>query len=243
MQLEGKTVLITGGTSGIGRALVSEFCDAGSLVVASGRDRLRLDELTAACPGVLALVHDLATGAPGDLLAGAAGSGREIDIVINNAGVQFETSFVDGDINSALIEAEIATNLTAPILLAAAAIPLLLKRPEAALVNVTSALALTPKQSAPVYCATKAGLRSFTTALRYQLDGTSVRVVEVIPPLVETAMTAGRPGYKIAPSTVAAAIVAALRSGQDEVWIGKARLLRRVNRWAPKAAARRMRAS
>lgn len=106
---------------------------------------------------------------------------------------------------------------------------------------MTSALALVPKRSAPVYCATKAALRSFTRSLRCQLAGTPVRVVEVLPPLVDTAMTAGRGRGKLAPDVVARAIVRSLEGGGDEVRIGKTKWLFAAHRLSPALAGRLMR--
>ena len=130
---------------------------------------------------------------------------------------------------------ELALNLEAPIALSAGLLPLLARQPEAAIVNVTTGLALAPKQSAPVYCATKAALRSFTRSLRYQVETSAphVRVQEVIPPLVDTRMTAGRGTGKVSPSAVAEALVTAIERGTDECYVGKSRLLRLVMRVAP----------
>ena len=126
------------------------------------------------------------------------------------------------------ISEEITLNLTAPLLLTEALLPRLQARPEGAVVQVTSGLALSPKASSPVYCATKAGLRSFTRALRWQLQDHGVRVIEVLPPLVATAMTEGRGRKKMTPEDAAAEIVAGLRAGRDEIYVGKSKLLRLV---------------
>ncbi|MEM6990093.1 MAG: SDR family NAD(P)-dependent oxidoreductase, partial [Myxococcota bacterium] len=117
------------------------------------------------------------------------------------------------------------------------ALPELIARPRAALVQVTSGLALSPKASAPVYCATKSGLRAFTRALRWQLARTNVCVLEVLPPLVDTAMTRGRGRGKMSPEDVAAEIVAALRRGDTEAYLGKSKLLRWLSWIAPHLAA------
>jgi uncharacterized oxidoreductase len=138
---------------------------------------------------------------------------------------------------------EIEVNLTAPVLLTEAALPELRERPRATLVFVTSGLALSPKASAPVYCATKAALRSFTRSLRWQLEGSRVRVVEVLPPIVDTAMTRGRGAHKLTPDEVARDVVRGLAQGDDELFIGRTKLLRLVMALSPRlagASTRRM---
>jgi uncharacterized oxidoreductase len=112
----------------------------------------------------------------------------------------------------------------------------------AAVVNITSVLALAPKRSAPVYSATKAALRAFTLGLRYQLAAhRQVRIVEVLPPVVDTAMTAGRGSDKMDPADVAERIVDGLERDEEEIWVGKARLVRLLARVAPTLVARILR--
>ena len=111
------------------------------------------------------------------------------------------------------------------------------------IVNVTSGLALAPKQSSPVYCATKAGLRSFTKALRYQAQARAphVKVVEALPPLVDTDMTRGRGRGKISAEACAAEIVAGMEAGRETIYIGKAKILRAIQGLSPSVAERLMR--
>ena len=105
--------------------------------------------------------------------------------------------------------------------------------PEAVIGNFSSGRALAPKLSAPVYCATKAALKSFTLGLRYQAKGLPVQVIEAVMPLVDTNMTAGRGADKIPPEAAAQALLAGLESGEDEIWIGKTRQARILHRVAP----------
>ena len=129
-------------------------------------------------------------------------------------------------------------------LINAGLLPLLVRQPEASIVNVTTGLALAPKRSSPVYCASKAALRSFTRSLRYQMERTApqVRVQEVLPPLVETRMTAGRGAGKLKPAAVAARLVDTIESGVDECYVGKSRLLKVLMRLAPSLAYRVLKA-
>jgi len=136
------------------------------------------------------------------------------------------------------IDMEMTVNFNAPVKLAAALLPHMAERDNTAIVNVTSGLGVGPKANAPIYCASKAGLRSFTRALRYQAESQApqMQVVDVILPLVNTDMTKGRGSGKIEPSDVARQIISGLTSGQDEIWVGKARLLKTLIRVAPNRA-------
>ena len=115
--------------------------------------------------------------------------------------------------------------------------------PHGAIVNVTSGLALAPKAASAPYCASKAALRSHSQALRWQLRATPVRVVEALPPLVRTEMTAGRNDGAMEPAACAQQIVRGLRNDRTEIYVGKAQLLRIIMRVAPSLGRRIMRDS
>jgi uncharacterized oxidoreductase len=140
---------------------------------------------------------------------------------------------VDGPVEAAAVEAEIATNLTAAIHLTTLLLPALRERPDAAVVNVTSGLAYAPMAETPVYCATKAGLHSFTQSLRHQLRDTHVRVFEVLPPTVDTPMSTQLGGPKITADRLAQTIVRSLRRDRVEIRAGQSRLLYALSRIAP----------
>lgn len=234
MDLSGKRVFITGGSDGIGRALALELTAHGAHVGVCGRQRRELP------PSVRFIACDLTQAQErvrlSEQLAAEPGG---LDVLVNNAGIQRALDF-RGQVAWEDVESELAINLLAPLHLTTLLLPLLKARPEAVLVNVTSGLALTPKASAPVYCASKAALRSFSQALRYQLEGSSVRVLEVLPPLVDTAMTRGRGQGKASPEQVAQAIRSALRTQREELLVGKTRLLWTLYRMSPALAARAM---
>jgi uncharacterized oxidoreductase len=136
-------------------------------------------------------------------------------------------------------------NFTGLVKLTTYCLPALKKAPEAAIVNISSGLAIVPKASAPIYCATKAAVHSFSKALRYQCEDTcpSVRVFEVLPPMVETAMTSGRgrPRDKITPEQVVAETLSGMRRDRHEINVGKTRLLYWVNRLVPQVAEKILR--
>lgn len=236
MRASGHTVLITGGGRGIGLALARQFHAAGNRVVLVGRDEPALESAVSAMPGAVFHVADVAK--PDDR-AGLVRAWGDVSVLVNNAGVQVNGDF--GEIPAARLREEIEINLVAPVLLSHAFLPALKAKPEAAIVNVTSVLALTPKQSAVTYCASKAGLHSVSRSLRWQLESSSVRVFELMPPLVETAMTAGRGTGKIAPEAVASAFWGSYLRDDFDIRVGRARVGGMLSRLWPSLAERILR--
>jgi uncharacterized oxidoreductase len=232
MEIAGKTALVTGGTDGIGLEIARQLKAKGARVIVCGRraDRLAVAE----AEGLEALEADLSSAAGVKALADAM-SDRELDIVINNAGVSSDFT-LDTDTDLASVDRAIFLNLNAPIHLAARLIPGLKLRSSATLVNVTSGLAIAPRAGGSVYCATKAGLRSFTKAIRYLLKDSNVTIIEALPPVVETAMTTERTGKKMSPEACAAEIVAAIGSGRTEVNVGMVKILKTVHSISPRLA-------
>ena len=242
MQPSGNKVLITGATSGIGYALTRRFLREGNEVVAVGRQLNPLLELQAEYPLALHPVAcDLTNRTQLDeLLVRLEQQHSTLNVLLNNAAVQHNYDLLHGENVVFRIEHEIQLNLTVPLQLVGLLLPGLAAQPQAAIVNVSSGLAFAPKQSAPVYCATKAGLHVFTQALRYQLEGTRVKVFELIPPVVNTPMTAGRAQPKISPEALVEEFWRDFTGDRWESNIGKVKLLRLLLRLAPGAAARLM---
>lgn len=237
MQIAGKTMLITGGTDGIGRQLALQLQAQGATVLITGRDPERL--MRARAEGAEAIAADL-TGPDGIAAVVTALAGRSIDVLINNAGMGTAHDFREGPPDVAGDEQSLWLNLHAPIRLIVALMPMLRSRPEAMIVNVTSGLAIAPNAASPVYCATKAALRSYTQSLRAQLSGTSIHVLEALPPVVDTAMTRERGGSKLAPDECARQIIAAMRRNANEANVGMVRILNAVHQVAPWLARRIM---
>lgn len=187
MNLTGNTILITGGGSGIGRALAEAFHKLGNQIVIAGRRQAALDEVTAANPGMTAATLDIADAASiRDFGTRIAADFPALNVVIHNAGVMRPETFEGQLADPADAEATIATNLLGPIRLTAALLPLLRRQPRSAILTVSSGLAFVPKAVTPTYCATKAAVHSYTLSLRHQLKGTTTQVIELIPPYVQT---------------------------------------------------------
>ena len=238
MRSSAHKVLITGGAKGIGLALARKFHGAGNDVTIVGRDRGALQSVSKELADVTTIQADITTPQGIDTVADGA---AETSILVNNAGVQYTGEFRAS--TSEAIDLEVQTNLLAPLHLVRRFLHALLGHSEAAIVNVTSILAIVPKQSAPVYCATKAALRSFSRSLRWQLEGSSVRVFEVVPPVVDTDMTAGRGSGKMRPEAVADEVWRSYLANKPEILIGKARPAASIARLLPSLAERIIRQS
>jgi len=192
MNLTGNTILITGGGSGIGRALAQQLHQLGNQIIVAGRRSALLGAVAAANPGMHSLVLDTADPASiASVVARITQDFPTLNVLLNNAGIMRHENLrtpVTAD-----AEAIVATNLLGPIRLTAALMSHLLKQPAAAILNVSSGLAFVPMAATPTYCATKAALHSYTQSLRYQLQGTAVQVIEIIPPWVATELMGPAP--------------------------------------------------
>jgi uncharacterized oxidoreductase len=186
MKLTGNTILITGGGSGIGRGLAEALHAKGNKVIISGRRKSVLDETTKANPGMESVELNVSDAASIDAVAKQLVKDyRELNVLINNAGIMTMDN-VDDVIDDASVAAVVTTNLLGPIRMTSALIDHLKQQKSAVVAYVTSGLAFTPLASTATYNATKAGLHSFALSQRYLLKDTSVKVLEIIPPYVQT---------------------------------------------------------
>ncbi len=224
----GHTVLITGGATGIGFALAKKFHAAGNSVIVVGRSEEKLAAAAAALPGISTCAADVSSVVDRERLVNTY---ADVSILINNAGIQNIAPILQSTPHD--IEHELDVNFLSPVLLCRAFLPLLLQRESAAIVNVSSGLALVPKQTASIYCASKAALHSFSKTLRWQLEGTEVKVFEVLPSVVDTAMTAGRGRAKISPDRLAEEFWQHFQRDRFEMRIGLVKLLALLHRIAP----------
>ncbi len=193
MKMTGNTILITGGGSGIGRAMAEAFHQLGNQVIISGRRQSALDEVTSANPGMKALTLDI--GDAESITAFAANLTAEnpsLNVLVNMAGVMKNEnlSHAVGTLETA--DETVATNLLGPIRLTAALLPALMTQPNPVVMTVTSGLASVPLAMTPTYCATKAAIHSYTQSLRYQMKDTPLQVIELVPPYVQTSLMGDR---------------------------------------------------
>ncbi len=187
MKTTGNTILVTGGASGIGRALAEVFHAQGNTVIVAGRRRAALDAVVAVNPGMIAMELDVADPAAVTAFAAAITAAHPaLNVVVNNAGIMVPEQMTAAPANLTVAEAMVATNLLGPIRLTAALLPHLMAQPAASIVTVSSGLAFVPLVATPTYSATKAAIHSWSMAIRRQLAETSVEVIEIAPPYVQT---------------------------------------------------------
>jgi uncharacterized oxidoreductase len=191
MKTTGNTILITGGGSGIGRELARRFDALGNTVIVTGRRAAALAETIAGRERMRAMTLDIEDPqAIADFAARIVAAHPALNVLINNAGIMRREDLTRArDLGDA--EATIVTNLLGPMRLTNALIDHLARRPDAAIVNVSSGLAFVPLSGTPTYNATKAALHSYTVSLREQLKG-RVEVIELAPPAVRTELTPGQ---------------------------------------------------
>ncbi|HEY5095922.1 MAG TPA: SDR family NAD(P)-dependent oxidoreductase [Candidatus Eremiobacteraceae bacterium] len=221
MDLAGHTVLVTGGTSGIGQALADRFFHGGSRVIVCGRRENRLNEFIAEHPGAHTRACDVAVASERVALAEwAIREHPKLDVVVNNAGIQRHIDFTQIEPWDSTHQ-EIITNFEAQVHLCMLLIPHLRTQRKPAIINITSGLAFVPLASAPVYSATKAAFHSFTLSLRHQLAKTPIEVIEIAPPAVNTDL--GGPGlhtHGVPLDEFVDAAVAQLKEGKTEISYG-----------------------
>jgi short-subunit dehydrogenase involved in D-alanine esterification of teichoic acids len=235
MKLKGNTILITGGSSGIGLALLESFYQLGNKIIIVARDIDKLKEAQIQFPEIDIFQCDLTKQTDiDDLIVFIEQNYSNLNMLFNNAAIQYNYDFSTEQNIINKIDYEVSANLTSTIKLCSLLLPVLLKNENSAIVNVSSGLAISPKKSAPVYCATKAAIHNFTKAFRYQMEGTNVKVFEILPPIVETPMTEGRGKNKISPEELVKEFMEDFKKNKEESYIGKSKLLKFINRISPK---------
>lgn len=218
MNLANNKILITGGATGIGLGLTERFIKENNTVIICGRRESALNEVAEKFPGVITKVCDIANEADRiELFNWIAANHPDLNVIVNNAGIQNWMNITDDDFY-AKAESEIAINIAAPLHLTQ--LFLKLKSPNT-IMNVTSGLAFVPLSKVPVYCGTKAFMRSFTLSLRHQLKSTSTEVIEIIPPALNTDL--GAPGIHDGHPSVGdfvESIFEQLKAGKTELTFG-----------------------
>ena len=229
MKLTGNTIFITGGTSGIGRALAEALHGLGNRVIISGRRKGHLDEVTAANPGMASVELDVED--PSSIAAVAAKLIAEyptLSVLINNAGMM-KPDTADGVVDDHLLVSTLTTNVMGPIRMTSALMEHLKKQPEATVIYTTSGLAFVPLAMTAVYSATKAAMHSYLMSQRFKLKGTSVKVLELAPPYVQTELMG--PGMAVDPRAMPlkdfiAETIQVLGTDAEEVLVERVKMLR-----------------
>ncbi len=225
MITKNNTVLITGGATGIGFALAESFVKLGNKVIVCGRRMDKLEDAKRRLPSLIVRQCDVSKeGDRRALYEWVEKEFNDLNLLVNNAGIQRRIDFTKGTEDLLRQEDEIDINFKAQVYLAARFVPLLSRQKEAAIVNVSSGLGFVPLTVFPIYSATKAAIHSFTMSLRFQLRKTSVKVFEVIPPTVHDTELKGKPiekaEWSVPSSEVAEAVVKGLEGDVLEIAVG-----------------------
>ncbi|MEZ2445665.1 SDR family oxidoreductase [Chitinophaga sp. RCC_12] len=236
MKTTGNTVLITGGSAGIGLEIARQLSQQGNQVIITGRDAARLEKATQQLPGVKGIVSDVTSDeAVTQLAATLHKEYPSLNILVNNAGRAFAYELSDNADAAGKAVEEMDTNFFSVIRLTEKLLPLLSQQPEAAIVNVTSIVAFAPGVRVPTYSATKAALRSYTQSMRVTFP--KLHIFELMPPLVNTDFSQEIGGINgIHPSQVAADLVTALGKNEYEIRVGNTELIYQLSLSNPAAA-------
>jgi uncharacterized oxidoreductase len=187
MKLSGNTILITGGASGIGLAFAERFLKEGNTVIVVGRRIEKLQEVKEKFPELVIRGCDVSIKDDRiKLFQWVMSEFPNLNMLVNNAGIQQRVNLLHSENDWDYYQNEIAINVEGPIHLSMLFIPHFMKQNDAAILNVTSGLAIMPGVWVPIYSATKAAIHSFTLTLRHQLENTNIEVIEVLPPAVNT---------------------------------------------------------
>ncbi len=237
MKLSGNTILITGGSAGIGLAFAKKFVELGNTVIVTGRTQTKLDSAKQEVPELQTIQCDASDiSAVQNLAKTVTEKFPNTNILMNNAGIFLRKNLAAPTEDLQRLTYELDVNLAGPIRMVSLFIDQI-KAQKGTIINVSSGLAFVPLHCAPVYCATKAALHSYTISLRQQLGGLGVEVIELMPPAVRTELTSGLPedgDFKIITTDeLVKATIKGLKSGSEEIRPGQANQLRWMSRIAP----------
>lgn len=242
MELKGKTILITGGTAGIGLEAVKQFLNEGLKVVITGRDQIKLEKIKQQYPAIIAIKSDVAIEEDAIALYQQVEKLGGIDILYNNAGVLKISSNLGIKNDSHLADAayEMNVNYFGIIRLNNLFIEMLKSKKGSAIINTTSILSYVPSLIEATYSASKVALRFYTEALRKHLEiiQSNVKIFELLPPVVNTEMTTSRNDKKMSPETLVRTLITGLKKDQYTIRVGDTKAVYILNRLFPKLAFR-----
>jgi len=236
MRLTGRTILITGGSAGIGLAFALKFLELGNEVIVTGRRQAVLDAVRARHPDLHTIQSDIADPKQiAELALRVKAEFPKLDVLMNNAGVGFAMNLKTPASDLAALTSEVDINLGGVIRMTSALIDILTVN-RGTIINVSSGLAFVPLPSNAIYSATKAGVHSYTQSLRFQLENSGVEVIELMPPAVRTDMTGEFAEHGIGMISTEKLVklsFAGLRSGKVEIRPGQSQQLAFMRRLAP----------
>lgn len=244
MKLNGRTILITGGSAGIGLAFAVKFLELGNQVIVTGRRRAVLEELRAKYPKLDTIQSDVADSAQIAALAKyVKASYPKLDVLMNNAGIMLNKNLTASAADLDGLMAEMNINVGGVIRMTSAFIDILIAN-RGTVINVSSALAFVPLPSAPIYSATKAAVHSYTQSLRFQLEDAGVEVIDLMPPGVKTELAAelseGGSVSLMSTDELVKQSFAGLKAGKLEIRPGQSNQLALMRRLAPEFINRRL---
>lgn len=240
MNIKGKTILITGGGSGIGLETAKQFMDLGAKVIITGRNPAKLKEVKESIPSIITIQSDVSSEQDALNLFEEVKKLGGIDILFNNAGVGVSPMNLgtanDRHLTGAVYEMDV--NYFGVIRLNNLFMDMLKSRSEAAIINTTSILSIVPSVLEATYSASKMALAFYTKSLRSHLQAvqSSVKVFELLPPLVDTDMVADRPDKKISPEKLVNALIKGLQNDTYTIRVGDTKALYFLNRLLPETA-------
>lgn len=239
MNLKNNTILITGGTSGLGFEFTKQLLEMGNTVIITGRNQAKLDQTKKQFPNVHIFQSDVSeVKSIKELYKKVTAQFPQLNILINNAGEMHKINLHDTSISLENITKEIEINLSGPIRMVQQFLPHLKTQKNSAIINVTSGLSLVPFPISPIYGATKSGLRSYTKSLRVQLRNTSIKVFELIAPGAKTPLNDKfvndvNPKTLMDTDKLVAVALKAITADTFEIYPGIAKVMRLISRIAP----------
>jgi uncharacterized oxidoreductase len=240
MELKEKTILITGGTAGIGLEAAKQFLSNGAKVIITGRNQEKLDAAKKLYPAVTAIKSDLANADDAQSLLNKIKEMGGIDILYNNAGVMSQPLNLGtaNDKHFEVAKYEMDINYLGVIRLNNLFINILKSRKEGAIINTSSILSYVPLNLAPTYSASKAAMRFYTVSLRNHLEilKSKVKVFELLPPVVATSMTENLEAKGIAPEKLVNSLIAGIKKDRFTIRVGDTKVVYLINRLFPKMA-------
>jgi len=240
MELKGKTILITGGTAGIGLEAAKQFLANGAKVIITGRNQEKLDEAKKSYPALTAIKSDVANADDARILFNKIRELGGIDVLYNNAGVMSgpRNMGIANDKHFELAKYEMDINYLGVIRLNNLFIEMLKSRKEGAVINTSSILSYVPLNLGPTYSASKAAMRFYTVSLRDHLNilNSRVKVFELLPPVVATSMTENLETKGITPEKLVNALIAGIKQNRFTIRVGNTKLVYLINRLFPKMA-------